>query len=194
MDSIKGSFLVASPDLTDPNFARTVIFMVEHSAEGAFGLVLSRPTTVTLDELCDRIFQDDSLVPSRDALKEIPIFTGGPVQHSAVFFLHTLDSIGKESVNVDPGIYLGNQTTELQNLLARIGDDDPPRMRVFMGYSGWASGQLEREIRSGGWLVREATLEQVFELSAESLWSGLVSAFGGDLGIFGMMPADPELN
>ena len=190
--SYKGSFLIASPRLGDPNFTRTVVFMVEHNAEGAFGLVLSRPTPVTFDRLYDHIFDDAADTSVRNLLSDFPVYTGGPVQGSAVFFLHTLEAVGTESVQ--PGLYLGSQAADLEQLIARLGDDDPPKMRVFTGYSGWAPQQLEREIDEGGWLIRTATIEQVFEVSHDKLCGELLGSFGGDLGILGRLPSDPEMN
>ncbi len=192
MESLKGSFLIASPDLADPNFRRAVVFMVEHNDDGAFGLVLSRPTTLTLADLCEQIFEDGHDLPSSEVLVSYAVFAGGPVQHSAVFFLHTLTEVGGECV--EPGICLGNQSIELLQVLQQVKSDDPPRMRVFCGYSGWAAGQLEKEIKAGGWLVRKATIEQIFDPSADRLWNQLISTFGGDLGILGMMPGNPEMN
>jgi putative transcriptional regulator len=194
MDSLKGSFLIASPGLSDPNFARTVVFMVEHNDDGAFGLILSRPSPHSLEDICKQVIEDQALLPPEDALRRYPIFLGGPVQTSAVFFLHTVEHLGNGKEGVQ-GIFLGSQSSELEALMAYLrADSAPPPMRFFFGYSGWAAGQLEKEIRSGGWLIRAATPEQVFDAAAETLWNRLIVGFGGDLSILGMMPPKPELN
>ncbi|MBI4586551.1 MAG: YqgE/AlgH family protein [Planctomycetes bacterium] len=192
MDSLKGSFLVASPGLVDPNFARTVVFIVEHNAEGAFGLVLSRPLNLTLWNLCGKIFEDPGELSSKEILEKYTVYTGGPVQPSAVFFLHNLVETGKEAIK--PGVILGSQPEDLRLILARLGKANAPLLRIFFGYAGWAPKQLEKELKAGGWLVKPATLEQVFHQSPESLWNQMVQSFGGALGIFGMMPPHPELN
>ena len=114
------------------------------------------------------------------------------MQPSAVFFLHTFDGLG--APRVDPGLALGSQTTELEAVLAALKRGETPRLRFFFGYSGWAAGQLEGEVRAGGWLIRPAELDDVFNEDVASFWGKLLGGFGGDLGILGGMPEHPELN
>lgn len=191
MHSLKGSFLIAGPGLTDSNFARTVVYMVEHNAEGAFGLVINRPDKLNLLELCQRIFDDPSGLKNEELLSSLPVFSGGPVQTSSVFFLHTQSDHGEQPV--EPGVYLGNQADNLHAILADLTVDAAAQFRIFCGYAGWAPGQLENELKAGGWLVRPATVDEIFGPDS-SLWSKLVQSFGGDLGILGLMPPEPGLN
>jgi len=192
MSSLKGSFLIATPGLMDPNFNRTVVYMVEHNDDGAFGLVLTRPGTFTLWDVCQKIFEDAEELPGKDGLSTVSVFSGGPVQESGVFYLHT-DVEPDAAPVLKSGITMGSQVEDLHRVLTDLNGEFK-RFRIFFGYSGWAPGQLEQELKNGGWLVRPATLGQVFDLDPEHLWSQLVQSFGGDLGILGLMPSDPDLN
>lgn len=192
MEFLKGSFLIATPGLMDPNFSRTVVYVVEHNSDGAFGLVLTRPAELNLWDLCKKIFDNPESLPKKDRMETVSVFSGGPVQESAVFYLHTEAELGQASP-VDPGVYMGSEAEDLRSVLLKL-DGQVERFRIFFGYSGWAPGQLEDEVRSGGWLVRPATVSQVFNPDPEELWSELVQSFGGDLGILGLMPSDPGLN
>ena len=197
MKYLKGSFLIATPSLVDPNFARSVVYMTEHNEEGAFGLVVTRPSEgINLLDICEKIYEDRSDFPDDQTLKSIGVFTGGPVQPSAVFFVHThpgtTSSLGPEPIV--PGTFLGNQADELREVLDRLEDEDPPKLKAFFGYSGWGAGQLEKELQAGGWLVKPAELDQIFSSTPEGLWGELVRSFGGAVGILGYMPKDPGLN
>ena len=192
MSTLKGSFLIATPGLMDPNFTRTVVYIVEHNSDGAFGLVLTRPGTFTLWDVCEKIFEDANDLPGKDELNALSVFSGGPVQESAVFYLHT-DSELEADPTTGSGITMGSQVEDLHTVLVGL-DGRFEHFRIFFGYSGWAPGQLELELKTGGWLVRPAKVSQVFNQDPESLWSDLVQSFGGDLGILGLMPADPGLN
>lgn len=193
MDSLKGFFLVAAPGLSDPNFSRSVVYLAEHNKEGAFGLVLNRPVDgANVWDVCQKIFDEPSELPGRERLESIPFYRGGPVQESAVFFLHDQVEHGEEEI--PPGVYLGNQAETLWRVLVGLDQHGPERFRIFFGYSGWGAGQLERELRAGGWLVTEARLDQVFEPDIEGLWGKMLRSFGGDLGLFGYMPPNPDMN
>ncbi len=174
-DSLRGQLLVAAPVLHDPNFHRTVIFLAEHSEEGAMGLVLNRPTdTAVGDALPD-------LAPL--AGDEERVYLGGPVALESVLAVAELD---------DP-----EDASEL--LLGAVGFVQEPnvpvlRGRVFVGYAGWSAGQLEAELEEESWLVLPAEADDLFSDDPDGLWSAVLRRQGGPYALLSLMPPDPSLN
>ncbi len=155
MTTLAGSFLVARPVLDDPNFVQTVVLIMQHNTEGAFGLIVNRPIEV----------EDYN----------VPIFLGGPCEMPGMFLLHGYEEWFAVSDNprgqVAPGVFLGDEA-----IMTRLRDnaDEYPRFRVFTGYSGWGPDQLEREIASGAWAVVPASGERLFGPPIEELWRRLL--------------------
>lgn len=192
MKSPKGSILIASPGLVDPNFRRTVVLVTEHTGEGSFGLVLNRPGKSKVAELW-------AAISDTPCTSEALAFIGGPVQPGSVFVLHTCADLAGEAEPVIPGLYLGSDQQLLGNLLERDEDlrkADKTReiFRVFCGYSGWGEGQLEGELDSGSWLVQPAVTGSIFDTPPAEMWSHTMECEGGLYRIFGLMPPEPELN
>jgi putative transcriptional regulator len=160
--SLAGSFLIARPVLQDPNFARSVVLLLAHSEDGAFGLVVNRP------------------VP--DPIEGLPfaLYHGGPCPAPGLLLLHGHPEWRRpdpdlpeqaSTEEVAPGIYVGDAAC-----LERAREAEPGRelrLRVFGGYSGWAGGQLEGEIAAGAWAVVTASAELLFGTPAEDLWDRL---------------------
>lgn len=193
MDSLKGSLLIATPGLLDPNFSRTVVFLAEHNDEGAFGLVLNRPAKTKVAELWSAICSETSDYDAQT-------FIGGPVQRNAVLLLHGHPDLAGESHPVIPGVYLGGEVDLLGQLIQRHAPGgsealaELPRFRVFCGYSGWGEGQLDSELRAGGWLTCPATSELVFHTPPARLWNVILEQFGGVYKFFALMPNNPDEN
>jgi len=193
MNSLKGSLLIASPGLMDPNFARTVVFIAEHNSEGALGLVLNRPAATKVSEVLASMSEEPSTTDTH-------AFVGGPVQTNAVLLLHGHADLNPVGEQIIPGVYLASEVELLVELLARgssAGDEDshvPPQFRVFCGYSGWGAGQLEGEMKSGGWLTCRASAQQVFHSIPEQLWSTTLRSLGGVYEFFSLMPPNPDMN
>jgi putative transcriptional regulator len=193
MESLKGSFLIASPGLGDPNFLRSVVFVAEHTEEGAFGLVVNNPGDARIADLWGSLTSEVLVVSGRT-------FVGGPVQKNAVLFLHGASDLAAETEPVVPGVYVGNEIEMLSELIrreAQFTEADPSseaRFRVFCGYSGWGAGQLDGELKAGGWLTCPATAEHVFATPPEKLWNVLLEALGGIYKFFALMPKNPEHN
>lgn len=192
MKSTKGSFLVASPSLIDPNFRRAVVLVVEHTKEGSFGLVLNRPGKVKVEQLWAAISEAPCASDAR-------AYVGGPVQPSAVFVLHSCADLADSVDPVVPGVYLGSDVTLLSELLRREGElrqqgEEREIFRVFCGYSGWGEGQLDGELETGSWLVQPASSAVIFNTPPERLWSQNMAREGGHFRLFGLMPQEPELN
>lgn len=180
--SLKGKLLLDSGQLTGSFFARTVILICQHDADGAFGLVLNRPTGGKAG---------DAIVANLpEALKELPLFLGGPVQPTAMSFLHS--DVFLPDGNVMANLSLGHSLDELLD----VGESFSPekKVKLFAGYSGWAPGQLEDEIRRQAWLIHPASLEVVFSHDTRSLWSRLMRQKGWQYQLLAQIPDDPSLN
>lgn len=181
--SQRGKLLVATPALDDPNFFRTVVLIVEHSADGAAGVVLNRPSGSQLE---------GPLVEWASAAAEpAVVFVGGPVQQDAAVCLGAA-APGGEPPGFKP--FLGR----LGTLDLTLGPDDVvphiDRLRVFAGYAGWGGGQLEDEIDEGAWFVLDADPEDALSASPDRLWRFVLRRQGGDLALVSNFPDDPSLN
>jgi len=183
MKSVAGQFLIASPHLTDGNFLRTVVLMIDHDKDGAFGLVLTRPLNSTLREIW-------KLIGSPECPVNAPLFWGGPVQ-SPLIALHARADLAETRIMDD--VYISTHKDKLEELVAKCSNP----LRICSGYSGWGPGQLDDELKAGGWLVTPATSEMAFG-SYESLWDQALAQVSGDVlkNILptGKGPSDPMLN
>ena len=165
MESLRGHLLVASPHLPDPNFSKSVILLVEHSNEGAVGLVLNRVAGTSLSELWIQADQDGP------CHCDDQVRLGGPVQ-GPVMCLHGHMELSESEVI--SGVYV---STEAENLRQLVQKNKQP-FRVFLGYSGWGPGQLESELKIGGWLVSMADEEIVFTDDADEIWQRVIHRAG----------------
>jgi putative transcriptional regulator len=182
MESLQGHLLVASPSLLDPNFARTIVLIVQHGDGGAMGLVLNRPLEMTIREACEQALE--ATCDSDD-----PLHLGGPCQ-GPLMVLHTIAS--EADLDVLPGLYFTVEKDKLERLLA--GAAEAERVRWFVGHSGWSAGQLESELETGSWLTAPAELEQIFDPDMK-LWFRLISKLTVGRWIDPeQMPDDPSLN
>lgn len=179
-ESIAGRLLVAMPGMVDPNFARTVVLVLEHTQEGAVGMVLNRPTKA---DLLDHLPGWWSA-----AVNPRVVFVGGPVGEGGGIGL----ARGEGSALLEgwPQV-LGVRAVDLQ---AEPGPDSGLEARVFTGYSGWGPGQLESELEANGWFVVEAAADDVFNPRPENLWEEVLQRAGGRYAWFATYPADPRLN
>ena len=178
MDSLQGQFLVASPCLMDENFHRSVVLMLEHDEEGAFGLIINRPSNDTVKKVWgDETDLDDF------------IYLGGPVS-GPVMALHSAADLSE--CEVIEGVHLATHKDSL-NCLAKY---QLGAIRFFSSYSGWGAGQLDEEIRQGGWLVTPASQQDVFA-DPGSLWERVTQRIGRHvLGsrLTDNAPDDPSFN
>jgi putative transcriptional regulator len=179
---LKGQLLLDSGQLSGSFFQRTVVLICQHDAEGAFGLVLNRATGSNVGEMI--------VADLPDALKAFPLFLGGPVQPSALSFLHS-DSFIPDA-NVIPNLSLGHS---LDSLL-EIGDSLSPtrKLKLFAGYAGWSPGQLEDEMKRKAWLTYPASLELVFDTACDQLWQTILRRKGWKYKLLSQMPEDLSAN
>ena len=182
MEPNAGSLLIADPFLKDPNFMRTVVLITEHREDGTIGFVINRQYENTLDEL----------LPEIDG-KKLPVYYGGPVQMNTIHFLHRYPNEIPGGIEVMDGIYWGGDFDCVLELI-NSGQVDPERIRFYIGYSGWSSGQLDVEMEEKTWLTVEATPDLVFHQQAEEIWKDSLKHLGGDYEMMVNFPIDPQLN
>lgn len=173
---------MAGPQLLDPNFFRTVVLMLEHSEEGALGLVLNRPTTLRVR---DAVPEPLSSLTAEDEV----IHSGGPVQPEAVILLADYLMPEEASTLVVHTVGIVDPRTPEEGLPTMLR-----RARAFGGYAGWGAGQLEGEIAEGAWIDVEAEPDDVFATDHDGLWRRVVARKGGAFALIALMPDDPALN
>ena len=181
VESARGQLLIAGPALVDPNFWRTVVLVVEHSEEGAFGLVLNRPSETLVGEAVPEI---EELVDPDE-----PLYIGGPVQPSGVVVLGQFEDPGDGVLLAfdDVGVLGGGPTPGEHAAGLRTG-------RAFVGHAGWGAGQLDEELERGDWILEDARFEDAFTADPRELWSVVLTRKGGSYALVARMPADPSLN
>ena len=169
-NSLAPSLLVSMPQLNDPNFHRSVILLCEHDEEGAFGLVLNRPTdTPPASEVI-------RLTPPGDIESGLELWIGGPVEPERGWILTGAEPTDVESVRVYDGVYLSTS----QSLLRRLLENPPPRTRLLIGYAGWDAGQLDAELSASAWLTSEIDLDIIFDTQATEMWEAAIRRLGVD--------------
>ncbi len=174
--SLAPGLLLAMPQLMDPNFTRSVVLMIEHGDGGSFGLVINQPSPIKATELLESLGMEWRGDP--DAL----VWSGGPVSPATGWVLHepypplpATARLGEGStIHVAPGLALTTSPDALRTIAAA----PPRRIRLLLGYSGWASGQLATEMARGSWLHADCTPELVFDASADEMWVRSMQSLG----------------
>ncbi|HEY7891417.1 MAG TPA: YqgE/AlgH family protein [Solirubrobacteraceae bacterium] len=178
---LAGQLLLATPTLLDQNFKRTVVLVGVHSQQGAMGVVLNRPSEVTVGEAVPAL--ESAVEPSE------LVYVGGPVQSTSVVVLAEFLDPAPASVIVLGRIGFPAPDSDLAQL-----SEATSRMRVYAGYAGWGEGQLEGEIADGYWIVQPAMPQDIFTEEPQALWSAVLSRKGGSYALLARMPPDPSLN
>jgi putative transcriptional regulator len=181
VDSLKGRLLLASPALEDPNFARTVVLVAEHTEEGAMGLVLNRPAEVTVGESAPEL---EELVDAEE-----PIYVGGPVQPTAVIVLAAFTDPGAAGLLISDDVGFLSAQLDLAESAAVT-----QRTRAFAGHAGWGPGQLDEEMEREDWIVESPRPDELFCSEPASLWSRVLTRKGGTFALVARMPLDPSSN
>ncbi|MFJ2365325.1 YqgE/AlgH family protein [Pseudomonas sp. NPDC087697] len=157
---LKHHFLIAMPHMVDPNFAHTLTYIVEHTANGAMGLIINRPQDLSLADILEQLRPDIEPPP---LCQHVPIFTGGPVQTDRGFVLHPIGSTYQATVELD-GLALSTS----QDVLFAIADGvGPAKSLIALGYAGWEAGQLEAELTDNAWLTCPFDADILFNTSSE---------------------------
>lgn len=183
MNSLRGQLLIASPRLTDPNFSRTVVLIVQHSEAGALGLILNRPLSLTVRSAWGQVSSSPCNI-------EGPLHHGGPCE-GPLMAVHSDEELA--DIEVLPGVYFCTDRESIEQLV--LQNHCP--MKFFVGFAGWAPGQLDGEMDDGGWLTAPATADHVFG-QHEDHWTEIVKALSRSSGMGLIKPKidteDPSVN
>lgn len=170
---LSNQFLIAMPNMADPNFAGAVIYVCEHTPNGALGLMINRPTDLTLAGLFERI---ELSLGSADNHHDTPVFFGGPVQTDRGFVLHAAGGDYTSSIKVGELAL----TTSRDVLQAVSEGDGPAQMLVTLGYAGWGAGQLEDELSDNAWLTVSASADIIFNVPPALRFDAALKLLGID--------------
>ena len=169
--NLTNHFLIAMPNMVDPNFSRSLTYICEHNDRGALGLVVNRPGDITLGTLLGQA----DITLNNDEWKSVPVYKGGPVQTDRGFVLHRPVGSWQSTLAVND---VAGLTTSRDVLLSMVAGKGPEKMLVAIGYAGWAAGQLEQEIKQNGWLTVEADLDVVFNMPPEARLNAAMGLLG----------------
>jgi|SRR6186713_2157216 len=169
-DSFRSALLLSMPQLQDPNFTRTVVLLCEFNPEGAFGLVLNRPTEMAASTMV-------RLEPPIVGGNTMPLWVGGPVEPERGWILLGDEPAGSEFKLICDGLYLSTSVGLLRDVLESM---PAPRARVLAGYAGWGPGQLDEELAQSAWLLGDVDLDIVFDTPADVMWETAIRRMGAD--------------
>ncbi|MDH5406999.1 MAG: YqgE/AlgH family protein [Gammaproteobacteria bacterium] len=173
-DNLTNHFLIAMPNLADPNFHHTVTYMCDHNPEGAMGLVINRPMDLSLGELFDYL----DIQNGKQDILNIPVYQGGPVQTERGFVLHKPMGEWEASMPITPQLEL----TMSQDIIEAIAHGEgPDQYLIALGYAGWGQGQLEAELASNAWLSGPAENAIIFDKPIEQRWNASAALLGVEI-------------
>jgi putative transcriptional regulator len=181
MGFLEGHLLVASPAMSDPNFARTVVAIANHDEDGALGIVLNRPSDT---EVVEAVPELEGVVDGDEV-----VFVGGPVQPASIVVLAEFEDPTEAAYLVVDAVGLVSDRTGLDRLGVATA-----RRRVYAGYTGWGPGQLEAELERDDWIVEPAQAQDVFAEKPAELWGRVLARKGGQFRLLARMPVDPSVN
>ena len=171
---LEGKMLIAMPQMTDPRFERSVLFLCAHSADGAMGLVDNK----TIDPITFPDLSKQLNIDVGGATESISVHFGGPVESGRGFVLHSDDYVQDSTLVIDAGVAL-TATTDVLKAIARGGG--PKRSLLALGYAGWSPGQLDAEIQANGWLHVDPDNELIFGGDLEGKWEQAIAKLGIDM-------------
>jgi putative transcriptional regulator len=178
-ESLDGQFLVAMPGMADERFSRTVIYICSHGPDGAMGLVINRLRPIRFPELLVQlgVIEESEIIQLPERARQLLVRSGGPVEQSRGFVVHSDDYVTESSVLIDNHILL----TATVDILRAISEDGGPRQAFMaLGYSGWGPGQLESEIAENGWLTVDADPEILFDRDLDRAYERVLAGLGID--------------
>ena len=184
MELAAGRLLIASPLLGDPNFARSIVLLLNADDDGALGVILNRPSGTRVDEV----------LGSWAGLVRAPqvLFQGGPVETNAALAVARVADVGEDLVGWRP-LFDGTGLVDLDTPVELL-EGGLAELRIYAGYAGWSAGQLEAEIESGAWLVVPAEASDLFAADPAQLWTQVLRRQSGEVRLLATMPADPTMN
>jgi len=184
---LRGRCLIASRQLNDPNFSKTVVLIVEHGSHGAMGLVINRPSSILVSNALSKHFD----LPEVSDL----VYVGGPVEPAALLVLHNVSDLSGNEPEVVPDVYIGNSAESFEDVVRRVSEEDPAlRFRIYSGCAGWAPGQLEGELERGDWHVATPVAQVVYHEDPYAVYELMLHRVLEERQILPPAPVDPQWN
>ena len=177
-----GRLLISEPSLTDFYFKQSVVLLAEHNEEGSFGLIVNKPIQAKLNEVT-KDFPDFNA----------QMYLGGPVKTDSIFYIHTLGNVIENSIRIMDGLYWGGDIHRIKEMMI-LRQLNSSEIRFFIGYAGWESHQLDRELKEKSWVVSTTRAEQVIHTNPRVMWSDLMRSFGDDYAVWANFPPDLSMN
>jgi len=175
LKSLQNHFLIAMPSLDDPYFSRSLTYICEHNDDGAMGIVVNQPSTMTLRELLEQT--DKGAEVNKESGEQI-ILAGGPVSQERGFVLHSHHAGWSSSLSLTSDVMV----TTSKDILTAIGQKSGPQHSIIaLGYAGWTAGQLDKEIQENAWLTVEADENILFNTPIHKRWQAAVKKLGVDV-------------
>ncbi len=184
--SLRGHFLIAGCRLRDPNFFKTAVLIVEHNDSGAMGLIVNRPSSLTISNALAGHFD----IPDKGQL----VYIGGPVEPENLFVLHTQSKLSDGESAVVEGLFVGTTHDAFEPIVKDALDGDPAQFRVFLGCAGWGPQQLEGELARGDWHTLAASSDVVFSEDPYSVWDELLRRVHESHRLLPQITPHPEWN
>ncbi len=179
----KGTFLIASPDAEEDIYFKSVVLICEHTPAGSFGLIVNKPVSVDLPP--------EILPISNVQHPKVQLRLGGKSQQNQMMLLHSSKQNTDQTLNIVPDVFLGG---DLQFLQESIASETCPELLLCFGYTGWSTGELDKEFLKGLWYLYPASKELLFETPPEKMWQSILKKMGGKYASFAMIPDDLSLN
>ncbi|MDZ4666329.1 MAG: YqgE/AlgH family protein [bacterium] len=177
-----GQLLISEPFLADPNFRKSVVLLCEHELEGSVGFILNHSTEFRTDDIITGLLSSN-----------FPVFYGGPVEPNTLHFIHKSDQKINESFHLGEGVYWGGDIEEVNELLnKKLANSND--FKFFIGYSGWAVGQLQAEIDQKAWWLGHLNHEAIFTDEISEIWPTCVKNLGSDFAYLADSPEDYNWN
>lgn len=170
--SLKDHFIIAMPNLLDPNFSRSVTYICEHTPEGAMGIIINYPLSIHLGD----IFENMEIISDDEDLNDMIVLAGGPIQQERGFVIHQpSEDQWESSLELNDNLCI---TTSKDILEAMANHDGPENAIIALGYAGWGAGQLEQEISENSWLLSPASSKILFETPPDKRWHAAAKLVG----------------
>lgn len=178
----RGKILISEPFLRDDMFGRSVVLLVDHTAEGSMGLIMNKQLHLTLNQIIKE-FRD---------IEEIPVYQGGPISHDTLFFIHTLSHI-PNTLTISKGLHLNGDFEAVKKYITE-GNPIKGYIRFFLGYSGWEEDQLAQEIKENTWLIGKGDISDLMNEKVRSMWKNSMGKLGAKYETWSRFPQVPSLN
>ncbi|MCU0430653.1 MAG: YqgE/AlgH family protein [Cytophagaceae bacterium] len=177
-----GDILIAEPYLEDETFDRSVVLIGNHTHEGTFGFVLNKPSDLIISDVIEDL-----------SSFSLPIYIGGPVEQDTLHFIYRNPLPLEGTVQLTQNLFWGGDFEKLKEMLnnQEVSPDD---VRFFVGYSGWAEGQLDDELTKKSWITWTPSVDDIFDLPFREMWRNILKKMGGRYKILANYPSDPRLN